>query len=737
MPRSPADPPADRLPAHVPPGEPERTDWRLVDFLLQLRADQAAGVVRPLGDYLASHPGHEVAIAREYLLVAALDGEPAGSIDEPRRFGDFVLLGELGRGGEGVVHRARDLLLGRDVALKVFRRDGGELAAARVLRAASAVAALEHPALVPVHGAGRLGGELWIAAAYVDGHSLASELERRRAQRTLFAPRQVATMLAAVARGLHHAHERGVVHRDVKPGNILLDRDGRLRLCDFGLARGDDGASDLTLAGELLGTPAYMAPEQLLAGSRAPAVDVWALGVVACECATLDVPFRGPTTAATMARVAELDLAAASGFAALPPALRAVLLTATAKDPLRRYATAAALADDLERFAAGEPVLALPPGPWTRLRTWARRRRRLALGLSTAAATLVVGLLTALAFLWRERDLRLQATASAAQTREVARAILFERTDALGSRRSDLATRVRLVQQAAEALQRLAADAPDDRRLQVELCIAWTRLGDLHGHRGDSNLGDPDAARRCWAIAAAAARGLRDEPRRDGLLAGLLLREAELRRGEPETDRLWFEVLDAVGPVDREARTVRGAARLELAVAARDRDELERALELVDAARTELAVDADDRDTRILLFSVAVVRASVLAELGDPAAGEAVLRAELPQFASRGPEAEAQSPVRARVDSTLANCVLMQGRGEEARALFAAAVERCRVRSRRDEADAGARLRLGEELRIQANALRGLGDHAAAAAAEAEGVALTPVHEVTRRGPGR
>ena len=276
----------------------------------------------------------------------------------PRSFGDYELLDELGRGGMGVVYRARQRNLDRLVALKMIL--GGELASptdqARFRAEAESAARLDHPHIVPVYEVGQVDAQPYFCMKLVDGTTLA-----RRLMDGPLPSREAAQILAEVSRAIHYAHQCGVLHRDLKPSNILFDLEGRPHVSDFGLAKRVTGDSDLTRTGAILGTPSYMAPEQA-AGSRGqlgPASDVYSLGSILYHMLTGRPPFQAATPVDTVLLVLEQD--------PLPPRLlnpkadrdlEMIALRCLQKPPDLRYATAAELADDLEAYLAGEPISA-------------------------------------------------------------------------------------------------------------------------------------------------------------------------------------------------------------------------------------------------------------------------------------------------------------------------------------------------------------------------------------------
>ena len=283
---------------------------------------------------------------------------PSGTLQLPCRFGDYELQQELGRGGMGVVYRARQLSLGREVALKMVLR--GNLASKadleRFQAEAQAAAKLDHPAIVPVYEVGELDGRPYFTMKYISGTTLAQRL----AQGPLPA-KEAATILASVARGIHFAHTRGVLHRDIKPSNILIDENGWPHITDFGLAKQLTDPASLTKTGAVLGTPAYMSPEQA-AGSRGqvgPASDVYSLGVVLYHMLTGRPPFQAASPVDTVLMVLEQD--------PVPPRmlnpkadadLEMIALRSLQKPTDLRYASAAAMAADLEAYLNNESISA-------------------------------------------------------------------------------------------------------------------------------------------------------------------------------------------------------------------------------------------------------------------------------------------------------------------------------------------------------------------------------------------
>jgi predicted Ser/Thr protein kinase len=312
-------------------------------------------------------------------------GEVAAAAADPARsFGRFVLLEELGRGGAGRVHRAWQTDLRRFVALKILECRDPE-AISRFEREAVLAARLSHPNIVPVFESGTAGAERYIAMRYVEGSSL---------RRVRLEPRQAAEVLRDAARAVHYAHQEGVIHRDLKPHNILLDRDGRPWVTDFGVARPTDAGATMTASNMVVGTPGYMAPEQARGETADRRTDVYSLGATLYHALTGNPPFDGRERLEIMRKSLHDEPPPPRRVnPAVPAALEAVAVKCMEKDPARRYPDAAALADDLDRYLRGEAVLARRPAPLRRLARLARRRPWVAAALlgGLALGTLLAG----------------------------------------------------------------------------------------------------------------------------------------------------------------------------------------------------------------------------------------------------------------------------------------------------------------------------------------------------------
>jgi WD40 repeat protein len=332
-----------------------------------------------------------------------------------RYFGDYELLEELGRGGMGVVYRARQVSLDRPVAVKMILAGpyASEEFLLRFRSEAETIAQLRHAGIVGIYEVGEHEGQPYYAMEYVPGPTLAEQVRSGP-----LPPREAAWMLAAVARAIQHAHDLGVLHRDLKPSNILLDEHGQPHVTDFGVAKrlGDDPG--FTLTGQTLGTPAYIPPEQISARRGAVTVrsDVYALGAILYHLLTGRAPFRGETPADALRAVVEQEPPAPrSRNPAIPSDLETICQRCLAKEPARRYASAAALAEDLDRWLEGRPIQARPVRLPERAWLWARRQPALA-ALSALLSLSLMGGLAGVIWEWRVAEHHRQQAESARGT---------------------------------------------------------------------------------------------------------------------------------------------------------------------------------------------------------------------------------------------------------------------------------------------------------------------------------
>jgi tetratricopeptide (TPR) repeat protein/tRNA A-37 threonylcarbamoyl transferase component Bud32 len=357
-----------------------------------------------------------------------------GAAGRPVAIPDHEILGELGRGGMGVVYKARHRQLGRLVALKMVRVGAlvGEADLARFRAEAEAVARLQHPNIVQVYEVGEGQGLPYFSLEFCPGGSLAARLNG-----TPLPPLTAAQVAETLARAMHAAHEAGVVHRDLKPANVLLVPSQRPeavalgdeaaerfepKVTDFGLAkRLDLAGSSLTQSGAIVGTPSYMAPEQAAGQTKTigPAADVYALGAVLYECLTGRPPFRAATLVDTILQVLDQEPVPPGRLnAGVPRDLETICLKCLAKEPARRYASALDLADDLRRFRQGEPIRARPMGRLERAARWARRNPALAGSLAAVVLALAAGTAVSAGFAVQAAYQAEQARGSAADARK-------------------------------------------------------------------------------------------------------------------------------------------------------------------------------------------------------------------------------------------------------------------------------------------------------------------------------
>ena len=342
----------------------------------------------------------------------------------------------IGRGGMGVVHRARQLGLDRRVALKTIAagRDASPHLIERFRREFEAVASLNHPAIVPIHDVGVRDGVPFYAMELLEGGSLADRL----AAGPLPIPEAVA-LAERLARAVDYAHRKGIIHRDLKPSNILFDAEGAAKVADFGLAKrlDADPADAATRSSVLLGTPSYMAPEQVAGRPEAVglAVDIHALGAILFECLAGRPPFLASSPLETLELIRTAEPPSPTRFRRdLPADLGTICLTCLEKDPARRYASAALLADDLGRFARGETILARPAGRLDRAVKWARRRpaeAAFAALLTLSLAGTIAGLLAHQARLRAALDREAEAASDARRQRGIAESNYRDARDAI------------------------------------------------------------------------------------------------------------------------------------------------------------------------------------------------------------------------------------------------------------------------------------------------------------------
>jgi WD40 repeat protein/tRNA A-37 threonylcarbamoyl transferase component Bud32 len=402
--------------ATLAPSSPDDRSQRLDEVVTAYLKAVEAGQAPEQGEWLARYPEFAAELQAFFAAqdeVRRLAGPLCSLPETVRYFGDYELIEEIARGGMGIVYRARQVSLNRVVALKMIRE--GQLASeqdvARFKAEAEAAANLDHPNILPIYEIGTHNGLHYFSMKLIEGGSLAGRVAELVEQ-----PREAARLMVLVARAVHHAHQRGILHRDLKPGNILLDNDGSPTITDFGLARKVEGDSGLTQTGAIVGTPSYMAPEQAAARKDLSiAIDVYALGAILYELLVGQPPFRGATPVDTILQVLEKEpVAPRSLRAGADRDLETIALKGLRKEPQQRYESASLLADDLERWLRGEPILARRTGTAERAWKWLRRHPALAALSAAVIVSLVAGTIVSLLFAI-QADARARESAENAQ----------------------------------------------------------------------------------------------------------------------------------------------------------------------------------------------------------------------------------------------------------------------------------------------------------------------------------
>lgn len=426
-----------------------------------------SGHSAPDAQTVAVTPSSGSGISRPISSSAGASRTAAAPAPGVRRIGDYDLESEIARGGMGIVYKARQLSLNRPVAFKMIL-SGQFASVADVERfhvEAEAAAGLDHPNIVPIYEVGAFEGNHFFTMKLIDGRSMAHEMPR-----LVKAPRDGVRLLVKVCRAIHYAHQHSILHRDLKPANILLDSQGEPHVTDFGLAKRTGGDSQLTQTGTIVGTPSYMAPEQA-APSKVPlttAADVYSLGAMLYEILTGRPPFRGDSPLDTLMLVINKEAERPRSInASADRDLETIALKCLEKDPERRYGSAEALAEDLNRWLEGEPILARPIGSAERIVKWAKRRPAIAALAAGIAAVTVLGI-AGVIWQWREAVFQRGQTANAlSQVAQEAKA-------AEAARDQEAAQRALAVDaQKQEAAARQAAD--DQKAIAVDALASAQR----------------------------------------------------------------------------------------------------------------------------------------------------------------------------------------------------------------------------------------------------------------------
>lgn len=425
------------------------------------------------------------------------------------RFEGYEVLELVGRGGMGKVYRAKHVALRRTVAIKVMTQEGDERLLARFRDEARAVAKLQHPNIAQLFDTGTSDGRPYYSLEYADGGTLAAKWDGQPQD-----PRSAAAVVECVARAIQHSHDHGILHRDLKPGNVLLGADGTPKVADFGLAKelptaapGEStipGAGALTRTGEVVGTPAYMPPEQAsgVTATLTPAADVYSLGAVLYEGLTGRPPFQSPDALQTLFLVLSTDPVPPKTLQPkLPADLNTICLKCLEKQPRRRYPTAGELADDLRRFLAGEPIVARPVGRVERAVKWARRHKAAA-ALVAVSVVLLLALIGFGVWEWinavrlreandalaKKNDELARVNADLEKSKGETEAILtfalekmdeyhFTTADKLRDLPQGETLRIEVLEQARRALDELSAANPTRQAVWEYLMRGYQRLG--------------------------------------------------------------------------------------------------------------------------------------------------------------------------------------------------------------------------------------------------------------------
>jgi tetratricopeptide (TPR) repeat protein len=411
----------------------------------------------------------------------------------PSSIPGYEVLDVLGYGGMGIVYRAWQANLHRVVALKIARiGEHHKEELARFRTEAEAVARLQHPNIVQIYEVGENNGRSFLALEYVDGGSLAQKLDG-----TPWPGPKAATIVQTLARVIQYAHSRGIIHRDLKPSNVLMTSDGVPKVTDFGLAKLLVGGSEhQTETGAILGTPGYMAPEQagIKAGSISPGADLYALGAILYELLTGRPPFRAATPIETMMQVRTQEPIPIRRLQpAAPRDLETISLKCLQKEPFKRYLTAQDLADDLDRFLKGEPIVARPVGAWERTLKWIKRRPTLAalIGVSMVAVlSLLVGGWWAFARVSRsEARERAQHEQAERNFRDALDAVEKMLAEVGAVDLADVphmeAVRKKLLLEAQRFYQKFLQERGDDPDVRREASRAYLHLGDVQEMLGE------------------------------------------------------------------------------------------------------------------------------------------------------------------------------------------------------------------------------------------------------------
>ena len=603
-------------------------DWNAVRFLAQLRADQERGEPRSLAEYLAMFAGDEALIAQEYLAAMQSASDPEHEITN---LGPYELGHEIGRGAQGVVFAARHRRLKRDVAIKLIPSSAAnsDSAALRLLREAVAVSRLDHPGLCKIYDVGRWQGQPYFAMQLAERGTLADHLREMRKRHSLVPVARAIDIVRAVADAVHTAHQAGVTHRDLKPANIALSASDRPVVLDFGLALDRESPFPAVAEAPSCGTLEYMAPEQFGDREVDCRADVWALGVILCELLVGFRPFTGSTRATVLASMLANQLPIEIGRRrGVSRDLRAVLSTALASDPAKRYQTAADLRDDLDRVTRNIPALASRSGSGTAAWRWAQRNRTLAAAIAVTVIASATALITTDAMWTQQSEASAVAASQATAAHDCIDKLMLQVDEGLRNLPESTVARRQLLITIRSWLVELAKQDAGNVETVERLSATYVKLGDVLGHPGTRNLGQIDEALKSYACAINVAR---QHPESSRLLraqavafnrrGATLLSNGTVSAAEQDLTHA-LNLLERAAPEGSQLELLREQATAigNLARSLEYRNDWARALPLWDRAiaRGQAALkedDSDDKDRARLEF-VRTSRALALTHLG-------------------------------------------------------------------------------------------------------------------------
>lgn len=564
----------------------------------------------------------------------ALFRTPASDRDVPdaidavvrtKTFAGYEIISEIARGGMGVVVRAREKKLKRIVALKMIL--GGKLAdesdIKRFYIEAEAAAGLQHPGIVPIYEVGNVDGQHFYSMQLVEGPSLKERLSGGPLTASI-----AANLIREVATAVHYAHQHGIIHRDLKPENVLLTTDGTPMVTDFGLAKSIESGDNLTQSGQILGTPGYMAPEQALGriDQQGPSVDIYSLGALLYFLLTGRPPFQAASTLETLEQVVkQAPVSPRDLNSSVPRDIETICLKCLSKEVRQRYYSANALAEDLDRFLQGLPVLARPTGRFTRLVRWCVRNPVIAVLSAVVAVSLLAGTIVSTRFAIlaesraRESDANFQESERQRRSAERNYAMARQAVDTYLTRVSEdrllnqpglQPLQQQLLRDALEYYEQFVAERSDDPSVREELAASLFRVGLIE----EAVNADPEvglkALLQALEIQEELVRADIDAQSSKEVLADTLtaISRIQLSVGRPEDAlvagerslELRRQVL-ANKTADLEFQRLVASSYMNLGLVYRERNEREKAIQLIQESqrmREQILLETEDFETR-------------------------------------------------------------------------------------------------------------------------------------------